>query len=229
MSTAPIPNVALASFTKEGSFISNALLSDGDDVVSRTGTVASGSAVLQRGQIVNIDPTTGIIIPAVLGTSAPNAVVAENCDATLAAQKCLVYIAAKVKADALIWPPTGSRTAIADALRDYGILVEGVMLPTGQYTSAIAPVTLTPTSATPTAAGGSANFAVAKDVVGGPGTWFPTKDASATWLNIVTPTVAQTANGTVNYTVAVNAVGQPSRTANIYVNGQTFKITQAAG
>lgn len=227
MSTAPDPNYALASFKAEGSFLYTELLSDGDDVVSRMGTAASGGAKLLRGQIVNIDPTTGIVIPAILGTSAPNAIVAENCDPSGGVQSCLVYITAKVKADALIWPPDGSRTAIADALRDYGIYVEGVLLPGGQYTSAVPAVSLTPISASPSNAGATATFAVAKDLAGSPGTWFPTKDASALWLTINSPTTPQTANGNVSYTTIANASGV-ARVGHIYVNGQTFTVTQAA-
>lgn len=225
MSTAPIPNVALASFSKAGSFYQSALLSSGD-AVSRMGTVAMGQPVLQRGQIVNIDPVSSAIIPAVLGTSVPNAIVAENCDATLALQKCLVYVSAKVKYDQLIWPATGSHTAIIDALRDSDILVEGVMLPSGEMTSNITPVTLTPATDTELAAGGNGNFAVAMT---GAGSWFYTQDGSSAWVHVTSPTAPQTANGSVQYHIDVNGFGEPARVGKIFVNGQTYTINQGAG
>ena len=131
MSTAPNPNYALASFKAEGTFAYDALLSDGDDVVSRTGTLTSGIGVVKRGTIVNIDPATGNVILAVLGTAAPNAIVAENADSTSAAVPVLVYLQGKFKADQIIWPAAGSHSAITDALRDYGILIESVEGPGG--------------------------------------------------------------------------------------------------
>jgi hypothetical protein len=226
MSTAPNPNYALASFAKEGGFYSTALLTTGDGVVSRMGTVALGQPFLYRGQIVNIDPVTSAIIPAVLGTSVPNAIVAENCDATLAAQKCLVYVSASVKYDALVWP-AGSRSAIIDALRDSDILVENVMMASGQSTGQITPVTLTPATDNELAAGGNGNFAVA--MTGGSGTWFWTQDSSSAWVHVTAPTVPQTANGSVQYHVDVNGVGQPARVGKIFVNGQPYTINQAGG
>jgi len=126
MSTAPIPNFALASFKAEGTFAYDALLSDGDEIVSRTGLLTSGIGKVNRGTIVNVDPTTGNVVLAVLGTSAPNAIVAENADSTSAAVPVLIYITGKFKADQIIWPATGSHSAITDALRDYGILIESV-------------------------------------------------------------------------------------------------------
>jgi len=121
MSTAPIPNFALASFTKESSFSYSELLSDGDDVVSRIGTT---SLKLTRGTIGVFAPATGIVT----NTVGPyNCVVAENCDGTVAPVACLVYVSGKMKADALIWPAGQAHAITADQLRDYGILVESVL------------------------------------------------------------------------------------------------------
>lgn len=225
MSTAPTPNFALATFGASGTFAQDSLLLDGDEVTSRTGVLAAAAGKFTRGQVVNFNPTTLIVIPAVLGTSAPNAIVAENADATIATQPVLIYLTGSFRASAMIWPPTGSRSAIADVLRQNGITVQGTELASGAMTSATVGVHLTPTSAAPTNAGGSATFAVAKDQVGGPGTWLPSSDAS--WLTITSPTVAQTADGNVSYTTSANASGV-ARVGHIYVNGQTFTVTQAA-
>lgn len=136
MSTAPQPNFGLATFYAAGSSTYNELLSDGDDVVSRKGQVASGGGKINRGQIVHFDPPTGNITTAVLGTAAPNAIVAENCDATAATVSCLVYVSGKFKADAVLWPPTGGHADISDVLRDYGILLESVLYTDGTYVKA---------------------------------------------------------------------------------------------
>jgi hypothetical protein len=89
----------------------------------------------------------------------------------------------------------------------------------------VPPVTLSPTSDTVAMGGTSAGtFDV---TITGPGqsrTWIVTKDASATWLTIVSPTTPQSVDGPVNYTVAPNAGG--ARSANMYVNGKTFTVNQ---
>jgi hypothetical protein len=95
--------------------------------------VASGGGKLNRGQIVHIDPPTGTISTAVLGTAAPNAIIAENIDATSATVGCLVYLSGKFKADAVLWPPTGGHPDITDVLRDYGILLESVYYTDGTF------------------------------------------------------------------------------------------------
>jgi hypothetical protein len=229
MSSAPIPNFGLASFKDEGSFFSDPLLADGHHVVTKRALLAAASGFVKRGTLVAINYTTGAAVLADSGSNAPNGVVAENADATTVAAEVLVYTSGRMKADAIIWPTTGSRGLFIDKLRDYGILIESVLTKEGGYTSTVLAVTLTPVSATPTAAGGSTTFAVAKDNAADVGTWFWTKDAAYTWITVTAPTVAQSANGTVSYTVAVNAVGQPQRIGYIVVNGQSFKITQAAG
>jgi hypothetical protein len=129
MSTAPIPNFALASFSQAGSFATDALLSDGDDVVSRKGTLASGKYV--RGQILSITPSTGAIVPAVIGSAAPNCILAENADATGGSVEALVYLSGKFKADQITWPAAGAHADHTDLLRDYGILIESVEGSTG--------------------------------------------------------------------------------------------------
>ena len=130
MSTAPIPNYALASFSQAGSFADDALLSDGHHVVSRIGSVASGGGKVNRGTIVKMVPATGVItLPAAAADC--NAVVAENCDATSATVACLVYVSGKMKADRLIWPAALPHADVADALRNWGILVESVLFTDG--------------------------------------------------------------------------------------------------
>lgn len=144
MSTAPIPNFALASFKSEGSYTYDALLSDGHHIVSRMGTVASGIGKLYRGQIVKVVVATGVTtVPATAAEC--NAVLAENVDATAATVPALLYMSGKMKADAVIWPGALAHADVADALRNYGILLESVLFrdglmvksaPTAQQTEA---------------------------------------------------------------------------------------------
>jgi hypothetical protein len=89
----------------------------------------------------------------------------------------------------------------------------------------VPPVTLTPTSASPLAAGGTASFNVAITGEGVSGTWTVDKDASAIWLTVTSPTLPQSTDGTVDYTVAENL--GVVRVGNIYVNGKSFVVTQA--
>ena len=91
---------------------------------------------------------------------------------------------------------------------------------------AVPPVTITPASASVAAAAGSGTFAVAITGPGDSGTWIAEKDAAADWLT-VDPVDPQSDDGDVTYTVTENV--DVERTANIYVNGKTFAITQAAG
>ena len=87
-------------------------------------------------------------------------------------------------------------------------------------------VTLTPASAAPLAAGGPASFAVAVVNSQG-GSWFPV--ANDPWISIVSPTVPQSADGSVSYSVTAQSAGAPERVGTITVAGQTFTVTQAAG
>lgn len=89
----------------------------------------------------------------------------------------------------------------------------------------VPPVTLDPTSASPTAFGGNGSFTVTMTGAGESASWTAEKDASADWLTINSPTGPQTADGTVYYSVAMNT--GPARSAAIYVNGKTFTIAQA--
>lgn len=89
----------------------------------------------------------------------------------------------------------------------------------------VPPVTLEPTSADFTSAGGTASFTVTVTGPGTSGTWTVDKDAAATWLNVVSPTSPQTESGLVNYLVAP---GAEARTAHFYVNGKTFTVNQTA-
>jgi len=90
----------------------------------------------------------------------------------------------------------------------------------------VPPVMLVPASADVLVAGGSGSFDVTITGPGTSGTWTAEKDAVADWLTLDSPTTPQSTDGQVQYTVAANATGSP-RSANIYVNGQTFAITQA--
>jgi hypothetical protein len=90
----------------------------------------------------------------------------------------------------------------------------------------VAPVTIDPATADVPAAGGSDTFHVTITGIGLENTWTATKDSTADWLTVV-PEGSQNADGDVTYTAAANL--DVERTANIYVNGKTFVITQAAG
>jgi len=107
-----------------------ALLSDGDDIVSRPGTIASATGIVKRGTIVNVDPATGAItIPATVAVC--NGILADDTDATSATVPANVYIAGKFKADAVIWPGALSHALVTDQLRDTGIFLESVMYTDG--------------------------------------------------------------------------------------------------
>jgi hypothetical protein len=90
----------------------------------------------------------------------------------------------------------------------------------------VPPVTINPTSANVATTGSTGNFSVTITGYGTSRNWMPTKDATADWITINSPTTPQYADGDVDYTVAPNAGAQ--RAANIYVNGKTFAITQDA-
>jgi len=112
------------------------LLSDGDDVVSRPGTIASGTGVVTRGTIVNCDPATGAItIPATVATC--NGILADDTDATSATVPANVYLTGKFKADALTWPGALSHALVTDQLRDYGIYIESVVFTDGSISKSV--------------------------------------------------------------------------------------------
>jgi Bacteriophage lambda head decoration protein D/Putative binding domain, N-terminal len=117
--------VAKASFSSTP-FSYQALLSDGDDVVSRSGTVASGIGILKRGAILKADPATGAITVPVAAADC-NCILADDVDATSAAAAALVYVSGKFKADAVVWPGALGHGLVADALRDFGIFLESVV------------------------------------------------------------------------------------------------------
>lgn len=89
------------------------------------------------------------------------------------------------------------------------------------------PVTLNPTSATVPAAGALRNFGVTVVGAGQSGTWMATVDAGS-WISITSPTAPQpTPGGQVVFNVPANSGAQ--RVDNIYVNDQTFVVSQDAG
>jgi Putative binding domain, N-terminal len=90
----------------------------------------------------------------------------------------------------------------------------------------VPPVILTPQGATVAAAGGTGSFTVTITGPGASGTWTATKDSTADWLTF-TPLTPQSASGNVDYTADAN-IG-PARSANIYVNGKVFQVSQDAG
>lgn len=90
----------------------------------------------------------------------------------------------------------------------------------------VPPVTINPTSGTVPAAGGSGSFTVTVTGEGASGTWTVDKDASADWLFVDAPLLPQTADGVVDYSAAPN-LGL-LRSGAMYVNGETFTVTQDA-
>jgi hypothetical protein len=121
--------VARASFSS-ATFSYQPLLSDGSDVVSRSGTVASGIGILKRGAILKIDPATGVTtVPVAVADC--NCILAEDVDATAATVGALLYVSGKFKADAVVWPGALGHGAVTDQLRDYGILLESVVFTDG--------------------------------------------------------------------------------------------------
>jgi Bacteriophage lambda head decoration protein D/Putative binding domain, N-terminal len=121
--------IARASFSSTP-FSYSPLLSDGDDVVSRTGTVASGLGVMKRGTILKMDPATGALTVPVAAVDC-NCVLSNDIDATSTAAAATVYVSGKMKADAIIWPGALGHGLCSDALRDYGILIESVVYTDG--------------------------------------------------------------------------------------------------
>jgi Putative binding domain, N-terminal len=85
-------------------------------------------------------------------------------------------------------------------------------------------VSISPTSATVPAAGGTGSIAVAITAPGVSGTWTVDKDADATWLTF-TPMTPQSTDGTVEYTAAANT-DAAARDAHFYINGKTFTLNQ---
>jgi hypothetical protein len=104
--------------------------------------------------------------------------------------------------------------AMGDAWRPLNIAVPDVP-----------PVALNPTAAEVPAEGETGSFHVTMTGIGASGSWIATKDGFADWLTIA-PETAQAEDGDVTYTVAANMDAE--RMANVYVNGKTFPITQAA-
>ena len=121
--------IAVASFGS-ATYTYNALLSSGDDVNSKAGTVASGIGVLVRGTIVNWDPATGAItVPSTVAGC--NAILVNDIDSTAATVPAEVYTTGSFKADAVTWPGALSHALVTDQLRDYGIYLQSVIYTDG--------------------------------------------------------------------------------------------------
>ncbi len=111
------------------------LLSDGDDVVSRSASMASGGGVQKRGTILKYDPATGLItIP--VATTDCNAILVNDIDATSTAAAALIYVGGKFKADAVLWPGALSHALCTESLRMHDIQVESVVFTDGTLVKA---------------------------------------------------------------------------------------------
>jgi hypothetical protein len=90
----------------------------------------------------------------------------------------------------------------------------------------VSPVTISPTSGTASWVGGSGTFDVTITGPGQSGTWTVTQDpGTVDWVTVMSPLTPQSTDGTVRYEVAPNVSGA-ARSANMYVNGQTFVLDQ---
>ena len=121
----PINPIGQAAFSGPVQFNYYPLLSDGDDIVSRPASIASGGGVFKRGAIVKWDPATGLITAAVAATDC-NAIVVNDVDATTAAQTAQVYVGGRFKADAIIWPGALSHALVTENLRIHDMQIESV-------------------------------------------------------------------------------------------------------
>ena len=119
------------------SFSYSPLLCDGDDITSRSGTVASGTGILKRGTICKIVPATGVITIGATAAEA-NCILVNDVDATAATVAAQVYLTGRFKADAVIWPGALAHADVADALRNYGIILESVVFTDGTLVKAMA-------------------------------------------------------------------------------------------
>jgi hypothetical protein len=124
----PWANPAATFFSVPFSF--NELLSDGDDIVSRPGTIAAGFTYL-RGQILHYNDATQAISAPVVETDC-NCILSNDTDTTggqpLPAN---VYVSGKFKSDAVIWPAALSHFLIDQNLRVAGLFLENVVTQAG--------------------------------------------------------------------------------------------------
>ena len=125
-SFAPIGQAAFSLTT----FGYSPLLSDGDDVVSRSASMASGGGVVKRGAILKWDPATGLLTQPAVATDC-NCILSNDIDATLAAASAIVYVGGKFKADAVIWPGALSHALVTESLRMHDIQIESVVFTDG--------------------------------------------------------------------------------------------------
>jgi uncharacterized protein (TIGR03437 family) len=93
-----------------------------------------------------------------------------------------------------------------------------------QAAAAACSYSITPSTNTMTAQGGSGSFVV---TTGGTCSWTASVSSSASWLHLGS-TTSGTGGGTVSYSADVNT-STASRTGTITVGGQTFTLTEAGG
>lgn len=87
-------------------------------------------------------------------------------------------------------------------------------------------VSLTPIGVIVPGIGGTGDIEVTITSPGTSGTWIVDKDSTADWLTY-TPVEPQSTDGTATWTAEANS--GPARTANLYINGKTFKVDQNLG
>jgi len=125
-----------AGFAGPSTFTYYDLLSDGDDIVSRPGTLKLAAGSQLRGAILKFDPATGnVTVPAV--ETDCNCILAISANATAADVPCLVYVGGKFKADAVIWPGALNHALITDALRKVDMQLESVVFTDGSLVKTV--------------------------------------------------------------------------------------------
>lgn len=118
-----------ASFSSSSYVPDNLVDGDTDDLLSRTVTLISGQN-LSRGALLGKITASGkytlSLSAATDGSEVPDAILAEDCDASAADAEALVYFAGRFIAAALTYGTAHTAATVRDGLQDRrGILLVG--------------------------------------------------------------------------------------------------------
>jgi hypothetical protein len=188
---------------------------------SRSGTmiVAGQTITVNQGQGCTFSATPQTVsVPSSGGTAAVNVTTDAGCGWTAASNASWITIASGASGN-------GNGTVTANVAATSGPARSGTLTVAGRTITINqgqgCTFTLSPTSASAAASGGSDKFMVR--TASGCG-WTATSNVN--WLT-VTEGKSDTGNGNVEYAVAANS--GPSRTGTITAGGQTFTVTQSGG
>ncbi len=96
-------------------------------VIVRTATLASGAGALTRGAVLGKITASGKYLlslsGALDGSEVPDAILAEDADATSADAQVMIYLAGDFRADQLTIGSAHTAASIRDGLRDKGIYI----------------------------------------------------------------------------------------------------------